>query len=157
MGEPEQPRFTPQLVAASHQPVFTGTGVKILPHCTFAEMPRADIVIIPTVLIASGQQFGRDNPRVIDWYKGLLIMQAPILLSACTGTFVLAEAGLLDDRRRHYPLGFCEFAAVEYPSIRVHADRILVSATDDGRIVTSGGAASWMDLALDPWANLQAP
>ena len=62
MGEREQPRFAPELVAMSHEPVTTSTGVKIVPHCTFAERPAADIVVVPTMLIASGRQFGRDNP-----------------------------------------------------------------------------------------------
>jgi transcriptional regulator GlxA family with amidase domain len=147
MGEREQPRFAPQLVAHSHQPVTTGTGVKIVPHCTFAESPAADIVIVPTVLIGSGRQFGRDNPGVIDWLKGAYNSGSHIV-SACTGTFVLAEAGLLDDREATTHWAFVNLLRSEYPRIRVHADRILVAATDDGRIVTSGGAASWMDLAL---------
>src|SRR4029078_8081518 len=36
----------------------------------------------------------------------------------------------------------------QYPKVRVHSDRILVSASDDHRIVTAGGATSWTDLAL---------
>ena len=147
MGEREQPRFAPELVAKSHQPVTTGTGVKIVPHCTFAERPAADIVIVPTVLVASGSQFGRDNPGVIDWIRRAHDAGSHIV-SACTGTFVLAEAGLLEDRDATTHWAFVNLLRSEYPRIRVHADRVLVSATGDGRIVTSGGAASWMDLVL---------
>ena len=147
MGEREQPRFIPQFVATSRQPVTTGTGVQITPHCTFADNPSADIVIVPTVLIASGKQFGHDNPDVIDWLVGAYNGGAHIV-SACTGTFVLAEAGLLDNREATTHWAFVNLLKSQYPCIRVHADRILVAATDDGRIVTSGGAASWMDLAL---------
>lgn len=147
MGEREQPRFAPQLIAKSDHPVATGTGVKILPHGTFAQSSPADIVVVPTVLIASGHQFGRDNPEVIDWLRGAHEAGSHIV-SACTGTFVLAEAGLLDDREATTHWAFVNLLRTQYPHIRVHGDRILVAATDDGRIVTSGGAASWMDLVL---------
>ena len=70
------------------------------------------------------------------------------IVSACTGTFVLAEAGLLDDRDATTHWAFVDLLRSEYPRTRIHADRVLVSATGDGRIVTSGGAASWMDLVL---------
>ncbi len=37
MGEREQPRFAAELVGLSRNPVTTGTGVKLVPDCTFAE------------------------------------------------------------------------------------------------------------------------
>ena len=147
MGELEQPRFVPELVGLSQDPVTTGTGVKLVPHCTFADGPVADIIVVPTVLIASGRQFGRENPAVIDWVRRAHDAGSHIV-SACTGTFVLAEAGLLDDRDATTHWAFVNLLRSEYPRTRIHADRVLVSATGDGRIVTSGGAASWMDLVL---------
>ena len=147
MGEREQPRFAPELVGLSHNPVTTGTGIKLVPHCTFAERPAADIVVVPTMLIASGRQFGRENPAVIDWVRRAHDAGSHIV-SACTGSFVLAEAGLLDDRDATTHWAFVNLMRSEYPLTRVLADRVLVSATGDGRIVTSGGAASWMDLVL---------
>jgi transcriptional regulator GlxA family with amidase domain len=147
MGEREQPRFAPELVAKSHKPVTTSTGVIIVPHSTFAERPAADIVVVPTMLIASGRQFGRDNPGVVDWVRHAHDAGSHIV-SACTGSFVLAEAGLLDDRDATTHWAFVDLLKSEYPRTRVLADRVLVSATGDGRIVTSGGAASWMDLVL---------
>ena len=147
MGELEQPRFAPELVGLSQNPVTTGTGVKLVPQRTFADGPVADIIVVPTVLIASGRQFGRENPAVIEWVRRASDAGSHIV-SACTGTFVLAEAGLLDDRDATTHWAFVDLLRSEYPRTRIHADRVLVSATGDGRIVTSGGAASWMDLVL---------
>ncbi len=147
MGEREQPRFLPELVGLSHDPVTTGTGVRLVPDCTFAERPVADIIVVPTVLIASGRQFGRENPAMINWVRQANDAGSHII-SVCTGTFVLAEAGLLDDRDATTHWAFVNLLRSEYPRTRIHAERVLVSATEDGRIVTSGGAASWMDLVL---------
>lgn len=156
MGEREQPRFVPELVAMSHQQVTTGTGVRIMPDCTFAERPAADIVIVPTVLIASGCQFGRENPSVIDWVKKAHDASSHIV-STCTGSFVLVEAGLLVDRDATTHWAFVNLMRSEYPRTRVLADRVLVSATGDGRIVTGGGAASWTDLVLYLVGKFAAP
>ena len=75
-------------------------------------------------------------------------MPARISFRPAPATFVLAEAGLLDDRDATTHWAFVNLLRSEYPRTRIHADRVLVSATGDGRIVTSGGAASWMDLVL---------
>ncbi|MBC8035702.1 MAG: helix-turn-helix domain-containing protein [Rhizobiales bacterium] len=147
MGEPERPRFNPELIGMTLDPIATSTGIRIAPHRTFAERAAADIVIIPTLLIGSGREFGRKNPAVIDWVRQAHEAGSQIV-SACTGSFLLAEAGLLDNRDATTHWAFVDLMKSEYPSIRVHPDRVLVSATGDGRIVTAGGAASWIDLVL---------
>lgn len=67
------------------------------------------------------------------------------VLSICTGAFVLAAAGLLDDRRatthwRHAPA-----LAARYPKVQVQADVLYVDA---GSILTSAGSAAGIDLCL---------
>jgi len=147
MGEPEQPRFKPELVGMTGDPIVTSTGIRIFPDCTIAERPYADIVLVPTLMIASGREFGRRNPAIVDWVKRANDRGSHVF-STCTGSFALAEAGLLDDRDATTHWAFVDLMRSEYPAIRVLPDRILVSATGDGRIVTCGGAASWMDMVL---------
>ncbi len=147
MGEAEVPCFQPQFVAATLDPVVTVTGVSIIPNCTFRELPVADIVFVPTVLISSGRAFGRDNPDVIQWLRRSFATGADIY-STCTGSFALAEAGLLDGKDATTHWAFAKQMQEEYPAVRVQADRVLVAASQDSRIVTCGGAASWMDMVL---------
>ncbi|NYE47619.1 transcriptional regulator GlxA family with amidase domain [Spinactinospora alkalitolerans] len=67
------------------------------------------------------------------------------IASICTGSFVLAAAGLLDGRRAttHWRSAarFCEL----YPAVDLDPD---VLYTDDGDILTSAGVASGIDLCL---------
>lgn len=65
--------------------------------------------------------------------------------SICSGTLLLAEAGLLEGRRAttHWAVG--DTLAREYPNVRVDADRIHVR---DGNVWTSAGVTSGIDLAL---------
>lgn len=147
MGECETPRFLPEIVAAASGPLKTGTGVRIEPHRTIDDDVRTDIVFVSSLLISSGAQFGRDNPGVVDWVRRCH-RQGALVVSSCTGSFLLAEAGLLDGRDATTHWAFADMMTSEYPRVRVLKDRILVSAGDDHRIVTAGGATSWTDLVL---------
>ena len=74
--------------------------------------------------------------------------------SVCAGAFVLAEAGLLDGRRctTHHELQ--DQLARRYPRAKVARD---VLYTVDGRVVTSAGIASGIDLALHLVATRHGP
>ena len=67
------------------------------------------------------------------------------LCSVCGGTFVLAESGLLRNRRATTHWGYAEELSRRYPDILVDGDKLII---DDGDIVTSGGIMSWTDLGL---------
>jgi transcriptional regulator GlxA family with amidase domain len=63
----------------------------------------------------------------------------------CTGSFLLAEAGLLDGRRATTHWAFCDELAGRYPSARVEPDPIYVR---DGSVYTSAGSTAGLDLVL---------
>jgi transcriptional regulator GlxA family with amidase domain len=67
------------------------------------------------------------------------------LCSICAGAFLLAETGLLRDRRATTHWSHADELARRFPEIRIDADRLIV---DDGDIVTAGGIMAWMDLGL---------
>jgi len=147
MGEVEAPRFCPEIVAATRDPLTTGTGVRMEPHCTFDETAHTDIIFVPSLLISSGTQFGKENPELIQWVRRAHAQGAHVV-SACSGAYLLAEAGLLDDKDATTHWAFAAMMKAEYPKVRWQTDRILVSAGEDNRVVTAGGATSWMDLVL---------
>lgn len=65
--------------------------------------------------------------------------------SICTEAFVLAEAGLLDDRRAATHWEDAPLLAARYPAVRVDADVLYV---DEGQVLTSAGIAAGIDLCL---------
>jgi transcriptional regulator GlxA family with amidase domain len=67
------------------------------------------------------------------------------IASICTGTFTLAEAGLLDGLRATTHWVAAATLAERYPAIEVDADVLYV---DNGQILTSAGAAAGLDLCL---------
>lgn len=71
--------------------------------------------------------------------------------AACIGTFVLAEAGLLDNREATTTWSLSPFFRQRYPAVDLNDSRMVV-ATDG--LVTAGSAMGHLDLAL--WLLRQA-
>jgi len=67
------------------------------------------------------------------------------VVGLCTGTFVLAEAGLLDGRRATTHWMNCDDLAARYPEISVERDPIYVR---DRGVYTSAGSTAGLDLVL---------
>ncbi|MEU9733038.1 helix-turn-helix domain-containing protein [Streptomyces sp. NPDC048002] len=67
------------------------------------------------------------------------------IASVCVGAFVLAEAGLLDGLRATTHWVAAEALARAHPRVRVEPDVLYV---DNGRILTSAGAAAALDMCL---------
>jgi transcriptional regulator GlxA family with amidase domain len=67
------------------------------------------------------------------------------IASVCSGTFVLAAAGLLDGRRATTHWARSAELARTYPRVRVEPDRIFIQ---DGAVWTSAGITAGIDLAL---------
>ncbi|HEX7655300.1 MAG TPA: helix-turn-helix domain-containing protein, partial [Verrucomicrobiae bacterium] len=82
--------------------------------------------------------------RLIDWLKKVL-SQTRRYGSVCTGVFVLAKTGLLDDRRVTTHWAVAERLARDFPKVKVEADAIHVR---DGRLRTAAGVTAGLDLAL---------
>jgi transcriptional regulator GlxA family with amidase domain len=65
--------------------------------------------------------------------------------AVCVGSFLLAEAGLLDGRRATTHWKFGRELAARYPKVRVEHEPLWVK---DGNIYTSAGISAGIDLAL---------
>lgn len=65
--------------------------------------------------------------------------------SVCSGTFLLASCGLLEDRRATTHWEYADRLATDYPGIKVEENFIFIK---DGRTWTSAGVTAGIDLAL---------
>ena len=83
----------------------------------------------------------RDAALVLQQWAG----QDATMTAACIGTFVLAEAGLLDDHHATTTWWLAPFFRTRYPAVHLDESHMLVKS---GRVVTAGAALSHMDLAL---------
>jgi len=122
--------------------VRTSSGVEVMTS-SFAECDR---IQIDTLVVGGGPgvQRAAADPDVVGWLRRKA-KDVRRICSVCTGTFVLAAAGVLQNRRAVTHWGACELLADRYPDIDVHSDPIFLR---DGKIWTSAGATAGIDLAL---------
>ncbi|WNY86797.1 transcriptional regulator FtrA [Leclercia adecarboxylata] len=67
------------------------------------------------------------------------------ILSICSGVFVLAAAGLLDNRQATTHWRYTDLLQERYPAIKVTPDVLYI---DNGDVLTSAGSAAGIDLCL---------
>lgn len=134
--------------------VRTSQGLKV-PVIPVARRAKPDLVMVPALgykmpgpLVAA-----LARPDVIDAQQVLRrwAQQGAMTAAACIGTFVIAEAGLLDDREATTTWWLAPLFRARYPKVQLDESRILVPS---GRMVTAGAALSHLDLAL--WLIRQA-
>jgi transcriptional regulator GlxA family with amidase domain len=123
-------------------PVLTAEGVTIdtAPMSQF-DAAQIDTIVIPGALDMAPTLADR---RLVDWLAANAA-RARRTASLCAGTFLLAEAGLLDGRRAVTHWASCELLDQHYPALTVEPDAIFVQ---DGPIWTSAGVSAGIDLSL---------
>jgi len=134
--------YSVEIVAATAGPIKTSSGIRIVADRRYRDVRSG----VDTLLVAGGRgaRPAAQDAALCRW----LARMAPRvrrLGSVCTGTFVLAAAGLLDGKRVTTHWASCDTLATQNPRARVEPDPIFVR---DGRLYTSAGVTAGMDLAL---------
>ena len=131
------------VVAAKAGPVRSSMGLSINPD---RSVTTADPRGIDTLVVAGGVgvSTARSDRALVDWVA-TAGASARRVASVCSGTILLAEAGLLDGRRATTHWKWRDRLATEYPAVVVDCDPIFIH---DGPVWTSAGVTAGMDLAL---------
>ena len=128
--------------------VRTALGLQV-PVCDPADAPRPDWVILPALGSITAEELvpALGHRDVIDALGALRAWQhaGVNIAAACTGTFVLAESGLLDGQEATTTWWLTPLFRQRYPDVHLNAHRIVVPS---GRTLTAGAAMSHLDLAL---------
>lgn len=114
------------------------------PSVTLNEPIRLDLVLVPS--FASDDIAGtlHKNSEFIPWLISQYHKNAEIA-TFCTGAFLLAATGLLNNKIATTHVDACAAFAQAFPSVKLLADK---TVTQDGRLYTSGGATSTFHLLL---------
>lgn len=143
----EQALFSVRVVSPDGRPFTCGNGIPVAPDCSVSDDPDARIVILPELWLGPDEHIHGRYPELMDWIR-LRYEQGTTLYSACSGTVMLAETGLLDGREATSHWGYQDLFKHHYPKVHFRPEPNLVFANNSGRIVTAGGTTSWHDLAI---------
>jgi transcriptional regulator GlxA family with amidase domain len=130
-----------ELVSADAPLVRTSSGVSV-----GAQPLEAGQGPVDTLLVPGGWSVGEVlRDQVLVSWIGAAAARSRRVASVCGGSFLLAEAGLLDGRRATTHWAYSETMARRYPAVTVDAEPIFVW---DGPFVTSAGVSTGIDMAL---------
>lgn len=143
----DPPHWRVTTVGAKPQ-IRTAAG-HLVPTSPLAGAERADLLIVPALGENRPEALldhvgGEQSWPVRDLIRSTRERGTPIA-SACAGTFLLAETGILDDRRATTTWWLAPVFRTQYPA--VHLDQNQMVVTSDG-ITTAGAAFGHVDLAL---------
>lgn len=136
----------PTLVARQLEPYRSSTGLAVTPEETLTT-DCADIAIICDIHFNEGETPAGRWSEEIAWVHRHIASGA-LVCSTCSGSVLLAEAGLLDNAEAASHWSMADIFRDRYPSVRFRPERILCDSGRDGRLITTGGASAWQDLAL---------
>ncbi len=135
-------RFNLFTVAPSTAPIRASGGMRIIADHALADAPEAKVIVIPAQ--SGGRQDRPTTAAKVAWLRERHAA-ADVVLSVCTGAFLLARTGLLDGLNATTHHDFLADFTRDFPRVNLQRHRRYV---DNGKIVTSGGLTSGVDAAL---------
>lgn len=145
--EPNAPKhFDVFLIAEKEGMISARANFNVQPHYTINNHPAMDVLIVP----GGVHVHELEKPSVIEWIAKIS-PTATLTASVCTGAFLLAKAGVLQDKSCTTHWEDIPDLRAMFPALDVKED---VPWVDNGRIVTSAGISAGIEMALHLVAKL---
>ena len=146
-GTPGPDLMRPRVLARDAEGFATLNEVWVRPHATLEGAGALDVLCVPDVVVSP------DTPVTGRFDREIALIRAQaergaIIATACSGTVLLAETGLLDGEDATTHWAFCDALERRHPRVKVRRERALVIAGEGQRLVMAGGGTSWLDVAL---------
>lgn len=130
-----------RLLSRTSGKVRLSSGFEIYAPHDFTNTSACDTLLVPG---GFGTDKAMHDPLLIEYLRSK-VPETRRSVSVCSGAFILASGGLLDNRRATTHWLMTEELQKQFPRVNVVADAIYIN---DGSIYTSGGVTAGIDLAL---------
>jgi transcriptional regulator GlxA family with amidase domain len=146
-AEPGEALLDVSIVAATAEPFRCFGGIPVEPHAALVDSQVFDAVVVcdmyTPIDIPPRGRFAVE----IDWMRRMR-SGGSLLAAVCTGSLLLAEAGMLDGRSCAGHWAYRDLFRSAYPRVRFEPAAILDLSSEADGLITAGGVTSWQDLAL---------
>ena len=134
--------FNAFTIGESDKTIIARNGLKVIPEYTIQNHPELGILIIPGGYGAEHIEI--KNKTILNWIKA---QQAKVdmLASVCTGAFLLAQSGILDNIKATTHWMDLDRLENEYPKVTVIRG---VKFVDEGKIITAGGISAGINMSF---------
>lgn len=138
-----QPLFQVELVSIDGKPVRFSNSVEITPEKSIHDVKSTDIIIIPSSGYRA-EDIKNHSTQLSSWLK-FHGDKGTTMAGICTGVFLLAEAGLLNNKIATTHWAFASWFKHKYPKVIFHPEKLI---TEDKQFYCSGGGSAGFDLCL---------
>jgi transcriptional regulator GlxA family with amidase domain len=129
------PGFTMFTVGPSTAPLQATGGLTIVPAYDYRSAPPARVIVVPA---------HRSSDATLEFLRSRA-ERTDLIMSVCTGAFVLGRAGLLDGRTATTHHDFWDEFEQRFPKVTLQRGPRFV---EHKQVATAGGLTSGIDLAL---------
>lgn len=136
-------------VAPSEGTITCAKGMRVIPDHTWETAPAMDVIIYPG---GRGTRLHLGDEAIRSWVRALAA-GGTLMTSVCTGSLVLADAGLLDAGPATTHWAATELLAGLGIDIEVKSHERFV---DRGAVITAAGVSAGIDMALHLVARLHS-
>jgi transcriptional regulator GlxA family with amidase domain len=134
-------RYDVMLASTGGQPIRSESGLALCTDPLPGPEVRIDTLVLPG---GGGTRAERYDAAMLSFIRAAA-PRARRVATVCTGTFLAAEAGILDGRRVTTHWAAADQLRADYPALTVDPDPIYIK---DGKFWTSAGVTAGIDLAL---------
>ncbi|MEM7169871.1 MAG: GlxA family transcriptional regulator [Pseudomonadota bacterium] len=138
--------YRPLILAEQSGSLKTSGPLSLDIDRSLSQVTKEDIRALDTLIVPGGPGIiqAMKRPAMVAFVKEVA-MTARRLVSVCSGTFLLAEAGLLAGRRATSHWGVLDDLQDSFPDVQVERNAIYVQ---DGNIWSSAGVTAGIDMTL---------
>jgi transcriptional regulator GlxA family with amidase domain len=142
MANGRRPEYRIEVATPAASPVTSRAGLRLAADVDLAAVRGPiDTLVVPggvgSLAVSADSAYLASVRR--------LAARSRRVTSVCSGSLLLAAAGLLDGRRATSHWSVCDHLATSHPEVRVEPDAIFVR---DGDVWTSAGVTAGIDLTL---------
>ena len=137
-----KPLLDVQVVAADAQPFRCFANILIEPHAAISSLDRVDAAVVCDMYTPIETAPRGRYAAEIDWLWRMHARGA-LIASVCSGSLVLAEAGLLDGRQCAGHRAYRDLFRRQYPKVNYRADSILRLDSEAEGAIAAGGVTAW--------------
>jgi transcriptional regulator GlxA family with amidase domain len=156
IGEPGAALLDVRIVAAGREPFRCFGQILVEPHDAIGDLAEVDVAIVCDMYTPIDSPPRGRYPREIDWLRRMHA-RGSLIASVCSGSLMLAEAGLLDGRQASCHWAYRDLFRQHYRQVELIEDSILNLTSESRGVITAGGVTAWHDLAVHLISRLCGP
>ncbi|MEO7663919.1 MAG: helix-turn-helix domain-containing protein [Candidatus Limnocylindrales bacterium] len=145
-----------RIVAAGRDPFRCFGNILVEPGATIGDVGPVDVAIVCDMYTPIDSSPVGRYPAEVAWLQRAHA-EGALVASVCSGSLLLAEAGLLEGRPCATHWAYGDLFRRHYPNVQVAGHAILMLESEPDGIITAGGVTSWQDLAIHLIRRLCGP